>query len=179
MISLRDDDQNMVLDDELKADLMNSYFAQVGKNLSNALNTVFDKGDVSYISRVTPKCCELELNDQELDKQMSALKPYKAMGHDEIRSQDLKIAGDSVKPGIRYILQKSPNDKEFPDKWKIAKLKTTFKKGEACSRENYRPLSILSIPSKFLEGHHMEISYIVCFKVDKHMEISGIGHTNQ
>ena len=52
--SLRDDDQNMVLDDELKADLMNSYVVQVGKNPSNALNTVFDKGVMSYISRVTP-----------------------------------------------------------------------------------------------------------------------------
>ena len=127
---------------------------------------------MSYISRVTPTCCELELNDQHLDKQMSALKPYKAMGHDEIRSQDLKIAGESVKPGIRYILQKSLNDKKFPDNWKIAKLRTTFKRGEACSRENYRPLSILSIPSKLLEGQ-------VCHKVDKHMEVSGIGHTNQ
>ena len=92
--------------------------------------------------------------------------------NEEIRSQDLKIAGDSVKPGIRHILQKSLNDKEFPDNWKIAKLKPTFKKGETCSRENYRPLSILSIKSKFLEGQ-------VCVKVGKHMELSGIGHINQ
>ena len=61
---------------------------------------------------------------------------------------------------------------KIPDNWKIAKLKTTFKRGDACSRENYRPLSILSIPSKLLEGQ-------VCHKVDKHMEVSGIGHPNK
>ena len=77
---------------------------QVGKNLLNAVNTDFDKGEMSFISRITPTCCELELNVQRLDKQMSSLKPYKAMGHDEIRSQDLKVAGDSVNLGIRYIL---------------------------------------------------------------------------
>ena len=62
--------------------------------------------------------------------------------------------------------------KKFPDNWKIAKLKSTFKKGDACSRENYRPLSILSIPSKLLEGQ-------VCHRVDEQMGIAGIGNENQ
>ena len=119
----------MVLDDDLKVDIMNFYFVQVDKKLSNVPNTDFDKNDMSSISRVTPTCCEFEKNDQQPEKRMNALKPCKAMGQGEFRSQDLKIAGESVKPGIRYILQKSLNDKKFPDNWKVAKFKTILQRG--------------------------------------------------
>ena len=40
------------------------------------------------------------------------------------------------------------------------------------SRENYRLLSILSIPSKLAEGQ-------ICSIVDKHKDSSGIAHPNQ
>ena len=51
-------------------------------------------------------------------------------------------------------------------------MKTLYKKGENCDTENYRPLSLLSIPSKLLEGQ-------VCHLLDKHLEEAGIGHQNQ
>ena len=51
-------------------------------------------------------------------------------------------------------------------------MKTLYKKGEKSDTENYRPLSLLSIPSKLLEGQ-------VCHFLDKHLEEAGIGHQNQ
>lgn len=40
---------------------------------------------------------------------------------------------------------------QFPDDFKIAKIIPIFKKGQKCSIENYRPISILSVFSKILE----------------------------
>jgi hypothetical protein len=36
--------------------------------------------------------------------------------------------------------------------WKVARLNAVFKKDDETVRENYRPLSILSVPSKILES---------------------------
>ena len=42
-------------------------------------------------------------------------------------------------------------------------MKTIFKKGEKTDTENYRPISILSLVSKVLEGQ-------VCKIIDEHLE---------
>ena len=68
-----------------------------------------------------PSCCELKIYSQQLGKQTSASKPY---------TTNIEITIESVKPGIRYILQKSLNDKNFPNNWKAGKLKTTVKRGK-------------------------------------------------
>ena len=51
-------------------------------------------------------------------------------------------------------------DRKFPARYKMAKLKMTFKAGQKTERGNYRPLSMLSIPSKLLEG-------VVCSAIDE------------
>ena len=51
-------------------------------------------------------------------------------------------------------------------------MKTLHKKGEKSYVEKYRPISLLSIPSKLLEGQ-------VCHLIDQRLEASGIAHENQ
>ena len=41
---------------------------------------------------------------------------------------------------------------KYPSKWKIGKLKPVHKQGERAERGNYRPLTMLSIPSKISES---------------------------
>ena len=151
---------------------MNSYFTNIGKELSDNLNCTFDESDMSYISRVTPTCNDIVYNEKKLDDQLRDLNPRKAAGHDDIGSMELKVIGDPVKPGIRCIVQKSIAEKKFPDTWKLAKLKSIFKKGEEWNRENYRPISLLCILSKLMEGQ-------MCHQMDSHLTISGISHPNQ
>ena len=89
------------------------------------------------------------------------------MGYDQIGSKEFKIAGESVKPGIRNITMKSLSDKIYPNNWKLPIIKTLHKKGEESNVESYRPISFLSIPSKLF---HL---------VDQHLEASGTAHENQ
>ena len=56
---------------------------------------------------------------------------------------------------------KSLSDNKYPDNYKLAIMKTLYKKGEKSDTENCRSLSLLSMPSKLLEGQ-------VCHLLDKH-----------
>ena len=68
-------------------------------------------------------------------------------------SRDVTLLNNSLTEGLEYVFKKSIETNEYPDMWKLAKVKSAFKKGEHVLVENYRPLSMLSIPGKLLETH--------------------------
>ena len=41
----------------------------------------------------------------------------------------------------------------FHSKWKVARITPLYKDGAQDSRDNYRPISLLSVPSKVMEKH--------------------------
>ena len=81
------------------------------------------------------------------------------------------MAGESTKEGINIVLQRSITERKYPSKWKTAKMKVAYKKGETTDPSNYRPLSMLSVPSKILEGQ-------ICKHIDNHMEEHNL-HTDR
>ena len=125
---LKNDEGILITDDREKAELMNSYFTTIGNKLSDNLNNSFDEHEMSYISRVAPTCSDIVFSDKKLDDQLRNLNPRKAAGHDDIGPRELKVIGEPVKQGLRCIMQKSIAEKKFPDKWKLAKLKSIFKR---------------------------------------------------
>ena len=76
---------------------------------------------------------------------------HKATGPDGISPKLLKLAGQSVTAPLTVIFNQSLRETSVPSTWKCARIKTTHKKGDITERENYRPLSILSVPSKIME----------------------------
>ena len=103
---------------------------------------------------------------------MSVRKINKAAGHDDILPKDLKIAGESILTGMDMIIEKSFKECEFPSSWKIAEVKSAFKKGPKVEKENYRPLSLFSISSKIHEGQ-------ICYHLDNHIKVNGAKTPNQ
>ena len=99
-----------------------------------------------------------------LNHQVANLKPFKAMGVDKISPRELKLGGESVVPGLQIVLNKMIESKPVPDSWKKARLKSAFKKGPKDETEHYRPLSMLTIPSKILEGQ-------ICRPVSSHLDL--------
>ena len=53
---------------------------------------------------------------------------------------------------VYQIANRSINDCKFPNQWKIARVNCIHKKGNTLECGNYRPISLLSIPSKLLES---------------------------
>ena len=107
------------------------------------------------------------MDEKHFNQQFKDLKPEKATGHNNVTLKELILADEAVKPGIESIIRKSVTDKKFSSDYKVAGMKTIFKKGE-----NYRPISILSRVSKFLEGQ-------VCKIIDAHLEDNEILNENK
>ena len=80
------------------------------------------------------------------------LKTNKATGPDEVAPRLLRLLGGTVAPPLVSVFTSTFKTGVVPLEWKTAKLTTVHKKDDKTDRGNYRPLSILSVPSKILES---------------------------
>ena len=94
---------------------------------------------------------------------MKSLKSNKASGHDKIPAKILKIGADvlcfTLLPLFNHCIVKSV----FPDDFKRAEVRPIHKKGDILSKENYRPVSVLTACSKALEG-------ILCDQINSYLD---------
>ena len=100
------------------------------------------------------------------------INPRKSTGHDNITTREVKEMAGSSCFGLQEAINKAIADRKYPTRWKIAKLKSTYKKGGKKFTENYRPLSMLSVPSKIFES-------IIGKRMDAHLKNSNLATKNQ
>ena len=82
---------------------------------------------------------------------LSALKPNKATGHDNIPSKFLRDTATAISPVIAHIINLSIKQGKVPKDFKIARVTPLHKKGSKLDPGNYRPVSILTSISKVME----------------------------
>ena len=99
---LRDANNNEVSNDSEKADLINSYLINIGKELAEKFPTTDEKCQLVY--RITPTIQVLEVNINKLKSDLESLKPNKASGPDGISSRSLAVAGSSVMDGMLTVV---------------------------------------------------------------------------
>jgi hypothetical protein len=89
--------------------------------------------------------------------------PPKASGPDNIPNRVLKECADHLIPALTIIFQRSIDHGKLPNDWLNANVSCIFKKGDKHAAENYRPVSLTSVPCKLLE-------HIICGHMMKHLE---------
>ena len=82
------------------------------------------------------------------------------------------MAKDILKIPLTRIVNESIEKGQFPDSWKEAVVIPILKKGDKTKKENYRPVSCLSVASKVLEK-------IVCEQTTSFMEKNKLFPENQ
>lgn len=151
---LKRDDKSLALDDKEKAGLLNSYFATIGEKLANSLpptvNTQHSVIDTESIE--VPQISEFLISKNAVRHKVSTLKAKKSSGPDTIQPKLLRLAGDAIIPALIALYQHSIECETVYSTWKQARITPIFKKDEETDRGNYRPVSLLSIPSKILES---------------------------
>ena len=98
-------DKEIVTTDKEKAELMNNFFANVGKELALAINEPNRDHGYEHVYRVTPTLTDIELNSNLFEKSFSkAVKVGKACGLDMISAKDLKINKQASTTGLFQVL---------------------------------------------------------------------------
>ena len=152
-------------DDTLKAIAFNSYFTNICSTL-NITAVPHPPLPTNYNSncRSTPTFPSLNVNQDLLSLCVKHhIKANKASGPDNIDSKVLRLLGDAFTGSFSVIARKSFADCKFPQQWKTAKVRCIHKKGSQLDCGNYRPISLLSQPSKLLES-------LVCKQLDAFLE---------
>ena len=109
---LRRCDDSLVLTDKEKAGLMNSFFANVGKNIAaklpippgNATTGAYrsDLGDTSL-----PLLSHIQISPQRICRKVNELNSNKSSGPDNLSPKLLKLVGDDVVPSMYRLLNAS------------------------------------------------------------------------
>jgi len=111
------------------------------------------------------------VNDTIIKVKLAKLRSDKAAGADAIMSPCLleEIHEYLVTP-VSILLRKSLDEGVVPDDWKIANVSPIFKKGDKRKVSNYRPVSLTSQVSKFIE-------MVLRDTIVSHLEASLIRHS--
>ena len=147
-----DNNNNLITDDLMKAEHLNDFFINVTENLTTQLNPL-DKSTIStFVTGITPTKDCTDINWELVMKNIQkASNPKKATGPDLVSPRVLFfVSAELVACSLLPLYKNSLTSASFPDNWKLSHVTPVFKKGKPCDVNNYRPISLLSIPGKIL-----------------------------
>ena len=129
-----------------KCELFNNFFASVFSK-SDPLDENFPPSSPQsppILSHIT--CTE----DEVFDLLMS-LPRKTASGPDNISSPILRGTASAISTSLTRLFNSSLSLGQVPAEWKCSNVVPVFKRGDPKFATNYRPISLLSLPSKLLE----------------------------
>ena len=91
------------------------------------------------------------------------VKTKTASGPDGLSSHMLRNTASAITSTLTKLFNKSLSTGVVPSEWKLSNITPVFKgKGDPCCVANYRPISLLSLPSKVLERivHNRLLKYL-------------------
>ena len=149
---LRRSDGRLAVADDDKPRLMNSHFALVGEKLANAIPTCRKKEcqNATDISNVLPPLAEITILSQSVYENVKSLNTNKSPGPDCISPKLITLAGNAIVPSLISLYHESIKRSAVYSTWKIARLPPIYKKDDETDCGNYRPVSLLRMPSKIM-----------------------------
>ena len=138
-----------VSDRKSVANHFNDFFSTIGSTLARRFTP---RQFTIFSPRVETDFKFVSINPDDLQKSLRKLTIRKATGLDGISSRMLRRASEYIHIPLAYIINASLRTGVFPAEWKLARVTPLFKSGDRCDLGNYRPISILPVVSKLIEG---------------------------
>ena len=91
-----------------------------------------------------------EVNREEVERAVKRLQNKKAAGEDRIVAELVKNGGEAMIDWLMELLQEVWKTRQVPQEWKNATLVPLHKKKDRRICDNYRGVSLLSVPGKVL-----------------------------
>ncbi len=92
------------------------------------------------------------MNVATVIRKIRQLGTKKVTGYDKIPARLVKTAAREIAPSLTSIFNQCIDESLFPDDFKFTDITLAFKTNDPLDKNNYRPISILSVLSKILEG---------------------------
>ena len=152
--------------DNEKAEILATFFSSVftKENMEN-MPTVHMSKTKGYLE-------SYQLEVEEVRKKLSRLNPNKSPGSDNLHPRILKEMKDVMDKPLTMLYQRTLSTGMIPHEWKHAKVTAIFKKGEKKKPNNYRPVSLTSIPCKIMES-------LIQDQIMKHMKSNNLFSNKQ
>ena len=137
------------------ADIFNDFYINVAKDIGK--DCTFDPENHPSINHIKMNCSTTStFNFQPTDsgtvsKLINKFNSKKATGVDKISVKVLKLGGIHIQPHLTNLINSTISTCIFPDRLKQAQVTPVYKKNDPQTKSNFRPVSILPIPSKLFE----------------------------
>lgn len=142
------DNGNKIEDKTEIANIMNSYYCNVGKNLSKKIVEPDEKP--KEIERNPKSIFVTPTNAEEIRTIINQLK-NKAGGEDKINANTLKAIETYIALPLAHIFNLAIEKSIWPDALKSAEVIPIYKAGKKTNVSNYRPISLISNIAKIFE----------------------------
>ena len=132
--------------DNEKAEALNEFFSDAFTEEDTSNVPSFHTEDIRKPLE------ELKIIEEKVNERLESLNPHKSPGPDGLHPRVLKELSNEISKPLAIIIQKSLDEHTLPQSWKDAHVSPIFKKGSKSSMTNYRPISLISVICKQLEG---------------------------
>ena len=131
------------------ANTLNNFFTSIGRNLAQNINYSGDKNHSYYLITYHNKIFKFKEIEQENIK--TVINSKSSVGIDGISTILLKCITLSIIKPLTLITNQIMKTGIFPNKLKLAKVISIYKKDDPTQVTNYRPISLLPVLSKVIE----------------------------
>ena len=164
-ISLFENDRLITCQSKV-SNIFNDYFINVTRELAepdelsdmsvfDVINHYSDHESVKLIKQNVPDQNKFEFSNVTYDQvllKLKSLKVNKSQGYDLIPAKLVKIGADVLALNLTSLINQSIVSITYPNDLKRAEVSPLFKKDDCYDKGNYRPVSLLTIISKVVEG---------------------------
>ena len=136
------------------SNVMNKYLSSVGRELARKTDKCpnpLPSGEYD-INPLKSIFVFSSIQAQHVSEAIGKIKSSKSFGDDNFSSYFLILAFPYFTNSLVLLFNTSSIPScHFPDKWKIFRITPMFKEGDRACKENYRPISVLSVVTRLFE----------------------------
>lgn len=157
-------------------DIRTAFVNEFSTGIENMIHKcdilVSDNGKIEHNSINNVSIYIPKINEANVEKIISNMKPSKSPGIDLIRTQDLKYCKHLIAPMLANLINVSIKKGIIPNKLKTSILRPIYKGGVHTQYKNYRPIAILPAVEKIMESY-------VSSKLNKYLATYNVINENQ